>query len=265
MQAVDTSPFLFEAPGETAVLLVHGFTGSPYEMRGLGTALSQAGMTAMGIRLPGHQSPESMTCIRRDAWRAEVRDAFVTLRKKYRYVGVAGLSMGGLLTLDLAATPGVQIDAIASLAAPMFLYGFKARFLLPVLAATPLGTRMKWVKTQPGNIKDDAARARHPSIRWCTIDAVDELRKLLLEVRAKLAAVQAPILIEHATHDTTALVKSADILYRSVGSTHKEKIILPDSYHVITVDTEKHLVERDVVRFMKAQLRGPHEKANVAG
>ena len=46
-------PFLYEA-GETGCLLVHGFTSSPSEMRGLGRYLADRGITANAGLLPGH-------------------------------------------------------------------------------------------------------------------------------------------------------------------------------------------------------------------
>jgi carboxylesterase len=251
----NTEPFFFPAGrGDAAALLVHGFTGTPYEMRGLGLALQAAGISARGIRLPGHESAERMITATRADWRRAVRDAYFELKAAYGRVALVGLSTGALLSLDLAAEPGAGVAAVASLAAPMFLYGFQARYVLPVLARTPLRTRMKWVKESPGNIKDAAAQARHPSIRWCHIGALEELRALIPEVRAQLPMLRAPLLVVHAKADTTALVKSARIVFAEAGSAEKERVILPQSYHVITVDLERDLVERDVVGFLRSKL-----------
>lgn len=250
----DTTPFHFDAPGDAAVLLVHGFTGTPYEMRGVGQALQAAGMTVRGIRLPGHAAPEDMITASREDWRRAVREAYDELRAQYRRVAVGGLSTGALLALDLAATPGAAPDAVVALAAPMFLYGWKPRFLLPLLARTPLRSRMKWVKESPGNIRDKIAQARHPSLRWSHIGALDELRVFVGEVRRKLPRITAPLLVMHARGDTTALVASADIVFAGVRSASKEKIILTESYHIITVDLERERVEHDVVRFLSRWL-----------
>ncbi len=46
-------PFFF--PGNrTGVLLVHGFTGAPKEMRWMGEYLHGRGYTTLGVRLSGH-------------------------------------------------------------------------------------------------------------------------------------------------------------------------------------------------------------------
>jgi carboxylesterase len=251
---INTAPFFFPGDGRRAALLIHGFTGTPYEMRGLGEALAAEGIAARGIRLPGHDSSDSMTGVLRAQWREAVREAFYELRRTHERVAVVGLSMGGLLSLDIASDPGVQVDAVVSLAAPMFLYGWQAKYLLPFVASSPLKTAWKWRKRHRGNIRDTHARERHPSLMWCTVDAIGELRLLLHEVRARLGAVTAPILIIHGQHDGTALVQSADILYRRVGSHHKEKIILPESAHIVTVDLERKQVEREVTRFLLRRL-----------
>lgn len=219
-------------------------------MRGVGRALAAAGISAYGIRLPGHHAPEDLSAATRAHWRAAVRHAFISLRKQYDNVAVVGQSMGGLLALDLAAQPGLHVDAVVSLAAPMFLYGWRARFLLPLVANTPLRRRWKWVKKQPGNIRDPEARARHPSLRWCHVSALEELRQLLCEVRAKLPTVNTPLLVVHGQLDTTAPVASANILYERVASAHREKVILAQSYHVLTVDVERSWLEREVVGFL---------------
>jgi alpha-beta hydrolase superfamily lysophospholipase len=51
-QGPEHLPFLWPG-GQPAALLVHGFPGTPAEMRPLGEALHQAGWTAQGILLPG--------------------------------------------------------------------------------------------------------------------------------------------------------------------------------------------------------------------
>ena len=260
MRKPDISPFFFKGRGHAAVLLTHGFTGTPYEMRSLGRALARAGISARGILLPGHECSEDMTHVTRKDWYRAVREAYQDLRSEYDRVGLVGLSMGGLLSLHLASDPQMEVDAVATLAAPMFLYGWQARMLLPVVAASPLGKRWRWEKSSPGNIRCDKARAMHPSLRWCMASALGELRAVLRETRPRLAQVKAPLLIQHGRHDSTALVQSAEILYNRVGSQHKEKIILPESYHVITVDVESKTVERNVVRFMRHWL---HSKAPV--
>ncbi|RYG65174.1 esterase, partial [bacterium] len=52
MTAAD--PFDLVGNDDIGVVLVHGFTGTPYEVRYLGDRLVEAGYTVRGLRLPGH-------------------------------------------------------------------------------------------------------------------------------------------------------------------------------------------------------------------
>ena len=49
----DIRPFFF-AGGDVGCLLVHGFTGTPHEMRFLGERLAAQGYTVSGVCLAGH-------------------------------------------------------------------------------------------------------------------------------------------------------------------------------------------------------------------
>ena len=110
-------PFFFEG-GEHAVLLTHGFTGTPATVRYLGERLRDAGFTVQGICLPGHGTRlEDMRPVRwQDYLNAELT-AVRELKEKYPYVSVCGLSMGGDLTLiaaeQMEVTSCIPISAIS--------------------------------------------------------------------------------------------------------------------------------------------------------
>ena len=91
-------PFFF--PGNnTGILLVHGFTGAPKEMRGLGEYLhSEHHFSTMGVRLGGHAThPEDMIRSNWTDWTASVEDAFFPLKHFTDRIFFVGLSMGGIL------------------------------------------------------------------------------------------------------------------------------------------------------------------------
>ena len=88
----------------TGVLLIHGYTGSPTEMRWIGDYLHARGLTVSGPLLPGHgTTPEAMNRCRWTDWTGHVEAALADLRTRCARVFVGGLSMGSLLTLYLAA------------------------------------------------------------------------------------------------------------------------------------------------------------------
>src|SRR5438270_13533902 len=104
MDLEKTRPFeLGAAEAPDACLLIHGFTGSPWDMRPLGDALAARGYRVKGVRLPGHGGePEAMAGVSARDWEEACETALDSLASTPR-VFVAGLSMGALLALLLAA------------------------------------------------------------------------------------------------------------------------------------------------------------------
>src|SRR5436305_8863266 len=96
--------------GTRGCLLIHGFAGTPPEMRGLGEYLAAAGYDVMGPLLAGHGlTPEAMAQTRWTVWARSAQDALTALGRDCREVFVAGQSLGGTLALHLAAAyPGVK-------------------------------------------------------------------------------------------------------------------------------------------------------------
>jgi carboxylesterase len=79
-------------------------------------------------------------------------------------------------------------------------------------------------------------------------------------VRRQRAQVRAPALIVHADEDDVASPKSAELVERSISSAFRRKVMLHDSYHIITLDNEKATVARETVEFF-----GQHVPAFGAG
>ena len=96
-------PFFLHA-GKTGCVLIHGFTGSPKEMRIMGDFLFTHNITALGIRLAGHATDvQDMARTRWKDWLASVEDGIHLLSQCCDNIFLAGLSMGGALSL-LAAS-----------------------------------------------------------------------------------------------------------------------------------------------------------------
>ncbi len=65
--------FSFPGDGDVGVLLLHGFTGSPAEMRPVGEALAQLGIGSEAILLRGHGThPDDMLDARHEHWIEDV-------------------------------------------------------------------------------------------------------------------------------------------------------------------------------------------------
>jgi carboxylesterase len=231
--------------GPAAVLCLHGLTGRPYEIRPVAEALARMGMRALGPTLAGHgDTPEALTRIEFEQWLGGVRDAYRGLRREHETVMVVGLSLGGLLALALAAEE--PVDALAVIGTPMQL-----RFPIPQLA--PLLRRaLPYVRKRGSDIRDPAARARHPSYDVMPVHAVYQLTRLQRHVRDALPSIDAPILVAHGAHDATANPADARLIEAGVSSETRELLLLENSAHIVPVDHDGPALAEAVSAFFSA-------------
>jgi len=256
----------FELEGDDrGVLLIHGFTGTPFEMRFLGERLHGRGMTALGVCLPGHASnARELDRTPWTDWVGHVEHELDRLRARCSRVAVVGQSLGGLLGLHLAATRGHQMAALASLAAPLWLPA-GPRALIGALRRIPgLAARLRPIGKRGGSdIADAAMKAENPSYPVMPIRALLEFDRARATIRAELEAVRAPLLVIHALHDHVAPYASMSEIAARVGSTDVRTVTLPRSYHLVAIDVERDRVAAEVGDFFEARLAAP--AACVAG
>jgi carboxylesterase len=95
-------PFFWEG-GEAAALFIHGFMGTPAEMRPLALEMQQAGFTTQGLLVPGF-GPEIDRIFehRYQDWLEATQSAIVDLRSHYDSVVLIGYSLGGAIALKTA-------------------------------------------------------------------------------------------------------------------------------------------------------------------
>ena len=87
----------------SAALLVHGFPGTPAEMRNVGEVLHQAGWTVQGLLLPGFGAEmRRMLEYGPDAWINATAQKIRELRKDHDEVVLVGYSMGGAVAINAA-------------------------------------------------------------------------------------------------------------------------------------------------------------------
>lgn len=245
--APDASPFDLPGAGSAAALCLHGLTGTPYEMRPLGEALAAAGIRARGPALPGHnETPDRLARVRHTEWLDAVRGWHEALRREHERVFVVGLSMGGLLSLALAAER--PLDAVAVIGTPL-------RFHHPLARLIPL---IRYLHPMPrkrigSDIEDARARARHPSYDVMPMAAVMETRQLQRRVREGLGRIRSPILVAHGARDRTANPDDSRAIHAQVASSERELWIFEESAHVVPVDRDGPKLAAAVVGFFTRQ------------
>jgi carboxylesterase len=261
--ADDRAPFELEGD-DRGVLLVHGFTGTPFEMRFLGEHLHAQGMTAHGICLPGHTTaPEELDRTPWTDWYAHVERGLDRLRARCRQVAVVGQSLGGLLSLRLAAHRGAELAAVVSLAAPLWLTP-PARALVMLLRRSPrLAGRLRPLRKRGGSdVADLEMKARNPSYPVIPLRALLEFDRARLTIRAELPAIRTPLLLVHAIHDHVAPYASMAAIASRVTSPDIQTLTLARSYHLVAIDLERHRVAEAVANFLGT--RSPARSATIS-
>jgi carboxylesterase len=235
MKTLDLNPFFFEG-GEVGCLLVHGFSGSPPEMRPMGEFLATEGLTVQGVRLTGHgTSPDDMATTTWRDWVASAEDGLRELEARCEQVFVAGLSMGGLITLHLAAHH--HVAGIIVMAAPAYIADWRFRFL-------PLAQYfVRWLTPDiESDLTDPEAEKRLSSYPVLPVRCIVSLGQLISLVRQELPQVKAPALVMQGEKDRHVPTDSARIIFEELRSDEKEIAWWPNSGHCITVDSEREAV-----------------------
>lgn len=253
LPVVSTSPF--RLPGDRRGLLcIHGFTGSPFEMRMLAEAMAARGYTASGPRLAGHDpAARALGRSRWPDWLASVEEAFDELRAGCDVVGVCGLSLGGLLALELARRRPSQVGAIAVLAAPLFLSprstrGIRALLRVPLLRDVPLP------KLAGSDVADPAMRRANPALPGgMPLAPLGSLLDLGDHLRPRLGEIRTPALVAHAVHDHVVPAGCADAIAAGLAGP-VERLTLTRSFHVVTIDVEREDLFRRIGDFFDANL-----------
>ncbi len=237
-------PFFFPS-GKVGCLLVHGLTGTPKEMRWMVEYLLKQGITIMGIRLAGHATePDDLRRTRWQDWLTSVEDGYNLLSGTCEQIFLAGLSLGG--SLSLFAASYLPAQGVISISAPCQL---------------PADWRLKFIRLfqhlQPRvpkgtpDWRNPQAAADHLEYPYYPTPSIAELRDLLAELRQILPQVKLPALIIHSRADQSVLPENAEQIFRALGSPHKEIFWVENSGHVVVREPERQQVFDRTIQFIQ--------------
>jgi carboxylesterase len=244
-----TEPFLF--PGsKTGCLLIHGFTGTPKEMRWMGEYLNREhGFTCLGVRLTGHATrPKDMICSRWTDWTASVEDGYHLLRGIADHIYLIGLSMGGDLSLLMSTR--LNVKGVVAMAAPyempeqhpawqMWLYSY-------IKPYTPKS------KEAPGTgWFDKSAFADHISYPLNPVRSAAELKILIGKMRRSLPDIRVPVLLIHSKDDGYVPPENMEKIYSELGVPDKTKLYITGSGHVVPRDAARESVFKAAAEFIQ--------------
>lgn len=259
--------FTLAGDGSKGVLLIHGLTGAPAEMKPIARHLHRAGYTVSAPLLAGHGVNEA--ALLRTGWRdwlQSVRAAYRSLAAQVDEVFVGGICVGGALGLALCAEePSIRGAAVYSMTfeydgwnMPSFAV---AAPLIQLVANLPLVRRLSYAETYPYGLKDlrlreMASRATDNLIEGAIdrlpLGALYEMYRLARRVEQLGPGIRTPTLIVHAREDDMAHPRNAHRLQRALGGPTVLEI-LEDSYHMVHVDKERRRVGEMTAAHFAAQ------------
>lgn len=249
--------FRLDAKSGKAVLLIHGLTGAPGEMKFLARRLFKRGLSVAAPLLAGHGLDEAHL-LRTDwrDWRDSLRRTLEELRADHDEVYVAGICVGGALGLALAAEePSIKAAAVYSMTYRYdgwnmrHWYSPLAPFIEP-FAGLPLIRRLSFEEPYPFGLKDERLRDGMTATQGAVIPgALDRLPLGAMAQMYRLAKhldeigprMRLPTLLVHARDDDMAHPRNSERLQKALGGP-TELHLLEDCYHMVHVDLQRDLV-----------------------
>ena len=262
---IDPSPIAW-GDGEHAVLLLHGLTGTPYEVRPFAQALVQRGFAVRAPRLAGHDDVSALEAVTRREWYEGVEAAFDELRDGgRRKVVVLGFSLGALLALRLAALRPRELHGLVSVSVPLAMPAWQKS----AVSALARLRRHPWlgglVGALPGrgpDVRIEREFRDSPSLRVFPWPALAQLASLQDEVGELLPLVRAPLLLLHGAYDHVAPPEGSARVAQRVGSITVRRILLPSSFHIVALDLDRARACAEVVEFATTALGDPPSLPN---
>lgn len=238
-------PFFY--PGnDIGCLLVHGFTASAQEVHDLGRSLAGKGLTVRGVLLAGHgTSPRDLARTGWRDWYTSVRVGFEDLASRCKQVHVMGLSLGGALSLHLAAHEGARVAGVVAMATPLYL----SNRLLPLASILRFAVRCVGKSRRPDWF-DPAAAASRVAYDCYPIAAVASFLAFQRHLWDDLPEIRAPVLLIHSRQDKTALPENMLLINDMIGSAEKQMVWVEGSNHILTADAAREHVWALCYRFV---------------
>ena len=237
--------FMLEG-GSSAVVLLHGFPGTPAEMHPLATVLHEAGWTAYAPLLPGFGAQiETLPQRRYHEWVMAAREAVQTLRATHERVVLIGFSMGGAVALNTALeqppdgliliNPLTRMNNVLWRLLPILKHVFPQvrPFRLVKLDFENPETRKSIMQFLPGaNLDDPSVRAQ---IREFAIPIAmfDQLRQVGDAAYRGASRLKVPTLVIQAMADTTV----SPVMTRQLAAR------LPAGAQFVEISGEHHVIK----------------------
>lgn len=267
------------AGGKTGVLLFHGLCGTPVEMRFVAMGLARAGYTVHCPTLAGHGgSRNDIVGTTWQDWYRSAEAALDELRKECDTVIVGGLCLGSIVGLHLAANNPEKVQGVAVFSPTFWINGWAMPWYSRLFSLV----RSRWIASLMDFPDAESLGIKCPRVREfvrAALAASDgsevgtagtpgtmvlEHRRMAKAAKKILGKIRQPALIVHSRQDDYANINNATYLQAKLAAA-AELFVLDDSYHMVTLDKQRHVVVEQTRAFVERITSGICANAAVVG
>ena len=237
------------------VLVLHGFTSHVRTVDGLKPYLQKAHLKFSFPVLRGHGTKfQDLNGVTHRDWYHDAEKAFLQLSKQVDKVIVVGLSMGGLVTLELAMKHANKIAGIITVGAAL-------KFADPLSGLTPLMSKLVPYWPSPNAFHDKKLAKNSRNYKWFPTRAFASLYEYAQKIERDLSKVKVPILVIQSKKDQIISPKAANIIYEKVSSDYRDIRWFLKSGHEMMQDMEAKEVFQSIMGFVQHFQKGAESRS----
>jgi len=240
-------PFNFSGNNGKAVLLIHGWTTTPYELRRLGKYLNENGYTISAPMLRGHGTvPKDLEGVKWEDWITDLKKDYEKLKNSHDKVYVAGPSVGANLAVMLAE----NYPKIAGLVLMAMPYRIKLEKIAFFLAKVSRKFGKYHRKFYPPTFGVSTTLTRIISYQTYPVDSALETFDLVKKSREKIPSIIQPCFLMQSSSDHVVEKKSMEKIYSLINSKIKKKKYIKQAYHTFISDIKNEGVFEEILEFL---------------
>jgi carboxylesterase len=228
------------------VLILHGFTSHVACVSDLRFAAQELGLPYRVPVLRGHGGQwEDLTGVTAEDWYEDAENTMLDLLTECQKVVVVGLSMGGLVAIDLAVRHRHKVAGLVTIAAAL-------KFKDPLAALTPAVAKVVASWKSPNAYQDqELARQRNKNYPKFPTQAFVQLYDYAGTISNRLSFVHAPTLVLGARKDQIVSPKAAETIFKRIPSKDKRLVWFDETGHEMLLDLEAEKVKATVASYLR--------------
>ncbi len=243
-------PFLLKG-GKEGILMIHGFSSSPFECRKLAKYFNRKGYTVYAPLLTGHgTSPEHLAVSKWHQWISDAQNGLSLLEKMCDKIWILGNSMGGNVAISIPEK-SQKVKGLICMSTPirfkMKLMLF--RYIVPLLRRIKIFQKKFYSKRYLERLR----KFRTRSYQIIPLSSLAHLQKMIKFSIKKIKDIKLPLLVVQARPDSYLDERGAEYLYLHSQSTVKQLLWVNQSYHNIIGDEKigKVRIFKEIGQFMR--------------